>query len=91
MDIEEYIKTLSVLDIGDDREIVLHFDTSTTSIEELGNIIEKISKTLNRNVLAIPYDMCLNSLSVETLELWVDMVNSVIAEKKSGSKNNDPT
>lgn len=91
MDIEEYIKTLSVLEISDDREIVLHFDTNTTSIEELGNIVERISKALNRNILAIPYDMCLNSLSVETLELWIDMVNSIISEKKNGSKNNDPT
>ena len=89
MDINDYIEALSVLDISNDREIVLHFDSKTTSLEELGNIVERISKALNRNVLAIPYDMCLNSLSVETLELWVDMVNNVIAEKKSGCTYND--
>lgn len=89
MDINKYIEALSVLEIGNDREIVLHFDSKTTSLKELGDIVESISKALNRNVLAIPYDMCLNSLSVETLELWVDMVKNVIAEKKSGCTYND--
>lgn len=81
MDIDKYIEALSILEISNDREIVLHFDSKTTSLEELGNIVERMSKVLNRNVLAIPYDMCLNSLSIETLELWVDMVNTVISEK----------
>jgi hypothetical protein len=83
MDINEYIEALSILEISDDKEIVLYFDMNTISLEELGNIVERIRKELNRSVLAIPYDMCLNTLSVEVLELWVDMVNSIISEKKN--------
>lgn len=82
MDIDGYIRALSILEISNDKEIVLHFDTKTTTPEIIADLVKVISKALNRNVLTIPYDMCLNSLSIETLELWVDMANSIISEKK---------